>query len=307
MAVKQPSVAITGRRAGLARTLRRNLVGWLFLLPAVLLFYFFAWVPIVSGLLLSLREVSLTGPSEFVGLQNYGIIFNDRLFFLAWRNTFYFVMLSLLFGYAVPIIMALLVQEIPWGKAFFRGSLYVPSIVPGVVVSILWLLVFRPSNGLLNMLLEALNLPPGQWIYSPFSAMPSLVLMATWAGAGATHIIYLAALQNVPAELYDASEVDGASVLQRLRYITLPQLRTVMLIILLLQVIGTVQTFTEPFIMTGGGPGNATLTVMLQIYRYAFVDFRFGIAAAAGMVLFLFLVVVSVVYFRVMREQGAGA
>ncbi len=307
MAAKQASVAIAGRRTGLARFLRRNLVGWLFLLPAVLLFYFFAWVPIVSGLLLSLKEVSLTGPSEFVGLQNYNIIFNDRLFFLAWRNTLYFVLLGLLFGYAVPIIMALLVQEIPWGKAFFRGSLYVPSIVPGVVVSILWMLVFRPSNGLLNLMLKALHLPTGQWIYSPISAMPSLVLMATWAGAGATHIIYLAALQNVPAELYDAAEVDGASVLQRLRYITLPQLRTVMLIILLLQIIGTVQTFTEPFIMTGGGPGNATLTVMLQIYRYAFVDFRFGIAAAAGMILFLFLVVVSMLYFRIMRTQGSGA
>ncbi|MDI6783253.1 MAG: sugar ABC transporter permease, partial [bacterium] len=159
-----------------------------------------------------------------------------------------------------------------------------------------------PGTGLANLILNYLHLPTSQWLLSEKTAMFSLVIMATWQGAGATAIIYLAGLQGISEELYEAAEIDGASIRQRMLHITIPQIRPVMLIMLLLQIIGTFQVFGEPLIMTKGGPNNATLTIMLLIYRYAFTYVQFGAAAAISLCLFMVLLILTVIYFRLTKR-----
>ena len=277
---------------------RKRLIGYLFLLPAVLSFIYFVWYPLVLTFIMSLQKVNLAGATSFVGLSNFKTLFADPVFGQAWRNAGYFTILALLFGYLVPVIVAVLINEVRRGQAFFRIAVYLPKVAPSVAVSILWLWLFDPSLGLLNTILGWFNIPPSQWLLSSRTALPSLVLMATWAGFGGTAIIYLAGLQGIPEELYEAAEIDGANIWQRAWNITIPQLRPVMAVMFILQILGTMQVFTEPFIMTGGGPNNATMTILLLIYRYAFTYMDMGVASAASLLLFIVLAILSYIYFR---------
>jgi multiple sugar transport system permease protein len=175
-----------------------------------------------------------------------------------------------------------------------------------VVAVLLWKVFYDASpNGVFNTILGWFGIPPQPWIQDATTAMPSLVLQATWAGAGATVIIYLAALRSVPPELYDAAEVDGASIWQKVWHVTLPQLRGILFITLILQIIATAQVFLQPFLFTGGGPNNATTTILLLIYQYAFQNSlggAYGKATALSLMLALFLAVLSIVYFRITRR-----
>lgn len=281
---------------------RKTIIGYLFLIPAVLSFVYFVWYPLVLAAIMSFQKVNLAGVTSFIGTENFQTLFSDPVFIKAWTNTAYFTVLALLFGYLVPIIVAVLMNEVRHGQAFFRISVYLPRVAPGVAVSILWLWLFDPAMGLLNSILSFFQLPPSQWLLSASSAMPSLVLMSTWAGFGGTAIIYLAALQGVPEELYEAAEIDGASIWQRALNITIPQLKPVMLVTLILQILGTMQVFAEPFIMTGGGPNNATMTILLLIYRYAFTYMDMGVASAASLVLFVVLAILSFIYFKLNNQ-----
>lgn len=288
----------------LRKTISKQTVPWLFLLPAVLLFAVFAWYPIILGLIVSLQKFQAVGAATFVGFDNFKTLFADPLFAVAWKNTGYFVVLGIVIGFLVPVTLAIVINEMRHHQAFFRVSYYLPSILPGIVVATLWRWLYDPGNGLFNTVLQSLGLAPAGWLLDQRMAMPALVFMATWAGAGATTMIYLAALQSVPAELYEAAEIDGASIWRRALHITIAQIRPVMLAILILQVIGTFQVFTEPFVMTGGGPNNATMTVMLLIYRYAFRYYDFGVASALGFTLFIVLLVVTAIYMRVTRKYS---
>lgn len=283
----------------MGKTLKRQFLPWLFLLPTVLGFIVFSWYPIVLGLIVSLQKYHPIRPPQFVGLANFETLFSDPLFVTAWKNTVEFSLLSLLIGYPVPVVLAILVNEVRRGKSFYRIAYYLPAVLPGVVTAVLWRWLYDPGVGLLNTVIRVFGGQGLPWLMSADTVIPSLVFMATWAGFGSTTVVYLAALQGVPSELYEAAEIDGALVLQRLRYITLPQIRPVMLTMLILQIIGTFQVFTEPFVMTSGGPNNASLTILLLIYRYAFMYFDFGVAAAAGFILFVVLLLVTLTYFRV--------
>jgi multiple sugar transport system permease protein len=214
--------------------------------------------------------------------------------------------LGLLIGYVVPVGLGVLVNEMRHGKSYFRLAFYLPVILPPMASLILWKMgLYNSDWGLLNMGLKSLGLPRVLWLDSTQWAMPSLVIFSTWANAGGTMLLYLAALQGVPAHLYDAAEIDGAGIGQRFLHITLPQIRGVMLILLVLQIIGTMQVFTEPFVMTGGGPANATLTLIMLVYRYAFSYGNFGVASALGFVLFVVLVIFSVLYLWLTRKFEA--
>ena len=283
---------------------RKKIMGYLFLLPAVVSFLYFVWYPLVLSFIMSVQRVSLAGVTSFVGSANFKTLWADPVFAKAWSNTAYFTVLALLIGYLVPVIVAVLINEVRFGQAFFRISVYLPRVAPAVAVSILWLWLFDPSRGLLNTILGWFGLPASQWLLSSKTAMPSLVLMSTWAGFGGTAIIYLAALQGIAEELYEAAEIDGASIWQRARNITLPQLKPVMLVTLILQLLGTMQVFSEPFIMTGGGPNNATMTVLLLIYRYAFNYMDLGVASAASLILFVILAILSFVYFKLSNQEN---
>ncbi len=286
--------------------LRRSLSGYLFLLPALFIFALFVWYPVVLGILMSFQSVDLINPSTWVGWANYHAVFADPLFAVAWRNTLAFTGYALLFGYIVPIILALVINEMRHGKGFFRLAFYIPVMLPPIVTVFLWRWIYNPDSGLLNALLNLVHLPGGLWLETPSSALPALVVIATWSGAGTSMLIYLAALQGVSATLYEAAEIDGASIGRRLWHVTLPAIRPILLLMLVLQVISTMQVFIEPFTVTSGGPQNATMSVLLLIYNYAFQQADFGGASAIGVLLFLVLALFALIYMRMTSRLMQG-
>jgi len=290
-----------GERLALGRVrlfLGRNLGGYLFLLPALVIFALFVWYPLVLGFVMSFQSVDMINPAAWVGWTNYHMVFSDPLFAIAWRNTLAFTGYALLFGYVVPIVLALLINEMRHGRALFRLAFYLPVMLPPIVTAFLWLWLYNADSGLINALLGLFHLPGGLWLENQSSALPALVVVATWGAAGSTFLIYLAALQGVPASLYEAAEIDGSNLWQRIWHITLPTIRPIMLLMLVLQIIATMQVFTEPFTITGGGPDNATVTVLMLIYRYTFQNAEFGEASALGVILFLVLAIFALIYMR---------
>ncbi|MEA2644892.1 MAG: multiple sugar transport system permease protein [Chloroflexota bacterium] len=281
----------------------QNLAGYLFLLPALLIFGLFVWYPLVLGFVMSFQSVDMINPAVWVGWANYQKVFSDPLFGVAWRNTLAFTGYALLFGYFVPIVLALMINEMRHGRALLRLAFYLPVMLPPIVTAFLWLWLYNADAGLINSLLQLFHLPAGLWLESQSTALPALVVVATWGAAGSALLIYLAALQGVPASLYEAAEIDGSNLWQRIWHITLPTIRPIMLLMLVLQIIATMQVFTEPFTITGGGPDNATLTVLILIYRYTFQDAEFGEASAMGVILFLVLAVFALIYMRMTSRQ----
>jgi multiple sugar transport system permease protein len=286
--------------------IRRNLAGYLFLLPALVIFGLFVWYPLVLGFVMSFQSVDMVNPAVWVGWSNYQNVLSDPLFGVAWHNTLAFTGYALLFGYIVPIAVALLINEMRHGKGLFRLAFYLPVMLPPIVTAFLWLWLYNADHGLINAVLQLFNLPGGLWLASKGTALPALVVVATWGAAGSTMLIYLAALQGVPASLYEAAEIDGSNLWQRIWHITLPTIRPIMLLMLVLQIIATMQVFTEPFTITGGGPDNATLTVLMLIYRYTFQNAEFGEASALGVILFLVLAAFALVYTRMTGRLMAG-
>ena len=277
----------------------------LFALPLLLIFGLFSWWPIGRSLVMSFEKTNLL-TSSWVGLDNFRAVLADPLLGKAIGNTAWFALLALVLGYPVPLIAAVLMSEVRRLKGLYSALAYLPVVVPPVVAVLLWRFFYDPRpEGVFNTLLGGLGGGALPWLQSPTWAMPSLVLEATWAAAGGTMIIYLAALTSVPPELYDAAEVDGASIWRKVWHVTLPHLRGVLLITLILQIIGTTQVFLEPYLFTNGGPADATLTVLLLIYRYAFgqsLGADYGKATALSLMLALFLAVLSLVYLRLTRR-----
>ncbi|MFJ2633702.1 carbohydrate ABC transporter permease [Streptomyces sp. NPDC087422] len=291
-------------RDRLRRAVVDNLVAYLFLVAGVAAFAVFSWYPIVRGVLLSFQQVNYAEPARWVGLDNFHRLFADPLFVTAWRNTAYFSLLALVFGFAAPFVTAIVLNELRHGKAYLRMTVYLPVMLPPIVTMLLWRWFYDPGPGLFNNVLRIAHLPAQSWLESQNLSMISLVLGSTWANMGTTTLIYLAALGGVPGELYEAAELDGATVRQRLWHVTIPQMRFILMITLLLQVIGTMQVFIEPFVLTGGGPDDATVTVLLLLYRYAFVYNDFGLASAMSTVLFVVLGIFAGVYLRLTRSKG---
>jgi multiple sugar transport system permease protein len=299
-----PRTAEPERRHGRPwrRKVADNLVAYAFLSGGLLCFALFSWYPAIRSVVLSFQQNDFVEPGTWVGLSNFRHLFSDPEFGAAWRNTFEFTGLALVIGFTVPFALAVLLNEMRHAKAFFRLAVYLPVMIPPVVTALLWKWFYDPGPGLFNEVLRALHLPTSSWTNSTSTAMVSLVLVSTWANMGGTVLIYLAALQGIPGELYEAAELDGASLWQRIRHVTIPQTRFVMLMLLLLQIVATMQVFTEPYVMTGGGPQDATITVLYLIYKYAFVYFDYGTACALSVMLLAFLGVFSALYLRLTRE-----
>ncbi|GAA3113346.1 multiple sugar transport system permease protein [Kribbella aluminosa] len=275
----------------------------IFAVPVVLCFVYFSWGPIVRGLLLSFQRTNLVQAPQWVGLDNLSYVLSDPLLPKAALNTAWFALLALVIGFPVPIFLAVFMNEMRRTGWLYSALAYLPAVLPPVAAILLWKFFYDPgAGGIFNTLLGFVGLGPFPWLNSTAMAMPAIVLEATWAGAGATAIIYLAALGSVQTELYEAAEIDRAGIWRKVWHITIPQLRNIILVMMLLQLIGTFQLFAEPFLFTGGGPDNATLTIMLMIYQYAFVNGDFGAAAALSLILALFLCVLSGVYQLVTRR-----
>ncbi|RRR98308.1 carbohydrate ABC transporter permease [Glycomyces terrestris] len=294
--------------ARLARA-RAGLHTLVFLAPMLLVFGVFSWVPIGRAVVMSFQRTNLVADPVFVGFANFQQVAADPLLWTAVQNTGYFALLALLFGYPVPLVAAILMSEVRRLRGLFSALAYLPVVVPPVVAVLLWKLFYDAGeDGVFNTVLGWFGLGPVAWLQDADAVMPALVLEATWAAAGGTVVIYLAALIGVDPSLYEAAEIDGAGVWRKLWHITLPQLRGVLLITFILQIIGTAQVFLEPFLFTDGGPANRTLTLLLLIYRYAFTNSLggdYGAAAALSLMLALVLAAFSMLYFRLTRSWSS--
>jgi len=288
----------------LRRKIQDNLTAYGFLAAALVIFALFSWYPIIRGVLLSFQQVNFVSDPTWVGFDNFATLFADPLFLTAWRNTLYFTALALVVGFALPFAVAIVLNELRHVKGYFRMVVYLPVMLPPVVIAILWRWFYDPGPGLFNNVLSLFGIPGLQWLDSTDTSMLSLVLVSTWGAMGSATLIYLAALQTIPGELYEAAELDGANIWQRIRHVTIPQTRFIILMLMLLQIIATMQIFTEPFVITGGGPENATVTVLYLIYKYAFLYNDFGGACALSVMLLVLLSAFSALYLKLTSSGG---
>lgn len=287
-------------RSSLAR--REAIRGYLFIAPAVLGFLVWVAGPMLFSAWLSLTEWDLLSPPEFVGLSNYQAMLKDPLFWQSLKVTAYFTLISVPLFQGLAFAVALLMNVKVRGITIFRTIYYLPSIVPVVANALLWAWVFNSDFGLLNAALRAIGLPKVLWLQDPSWAMPALIVMSLWSLGGAM-LIYLAGLQGVPQQLYEAAEIDGANHWHRFRHVTIPMMSPVIFFNLVLGLIGALQTFTQGYIITNGGPQNSTLFYALYLYRRAFTDFKMGYAAALAWVLFAIVLVLSLLVFRYLGRQ----
>jgi multiple sugar transport system permease protein len=308
-----PRVARPTAYGHLGQRARRNLGAHGFLIGAVLCFAFFSWYPMVREIIMSFQKTQL-GVTSWAGWANYSRIFHDPTFWQAWRNTAEFTLLALVLGYAVPFFTAILLNELRHARGYLRILVYLPVMLPPASALLLFAYFYDPTYGLFNDVLHALHLPTSQFVQAPgtgfvSTAMISVVVASTWMNMGGATLIYLAALQNIPGELYEAAEIDGASLASRIRHITIPQTRLILSMLLMLQIVATMQMFVEAFVLTNGGAGvgNNTLSVVNLIYQYAFAmsgASNYNSASALGVLLMLVLAVFSGGYLWATRERA---
>jgi multiple sugar transport system permease protein len=286
-----------GRYSGLAR--REAIEAYLFILPWILGLLFFTLGPFLAGLVLSLTDYSALEEPRFVGLQNYAALAADPRFRLSIYNTAYYVFLSVPLNMLVGLLLAILLNQKVRGVTVFRTAFYMPAIVPAVPSIALFIWILHDRFGLLNGLLFSLGLPGPHWLTGPEWTKPALILWTLWQ-AGAGMIIYLAGLQGVPQELYEAASIDGAGALRRFWHVTLPMISPTIFFVLTMGIIGSFQVFTAAFILgasydfaASAGPLDSLLFWVLYIYHQGFFFFKFGYASALALVLFVVILLVT--------------
>jgi multiple sugar transport system permease protein len=282
---------------------RKQGVAYLFLLPALAAFTLVTWYPILSTIIYSFQKVNVAGVQGWVGFSNYERMFGNPIFYTAWQNTLVYVLLSLVMGAMVPIVLALIINEMRGLSSFFQTIVYLPTLIPIAVGLIVWRQIYAPTGGILNSLLKLVNIAPQLWLQDPLLAKPALIIIMTWIGAGGATLLYLYALREIPPEIFEAAELDGFSVFQRIRYVALPLLRSRIQIMLVLQIITVAQVFTEPFVLTNGGPASSTTSPVLEIYNIAFTRTDFGLASAWGVSMLVALSIFSILYVIFTKED----
>lgn len=282
---------------------RELLKGLLFISPAIVGFFAFAAWPIFQSLYYSFTDYSVLQSPYWTGFDNYTRLFRDRLFTLSLRNTLFMVVIGLPIHLAFDLLMAMLLNTKIRGLSVFRTIFYLPSITPIVATAVLWLWIFNAQYGLLNMVVSALGLSTVGFLTDPRWTKPSLIFMGMWYG-GNTILIYLASLQDVPAELMEAAELDGAGSWSRVRNIVLPMISPAIFYTLVINLIGYFQYFTEAWVMTAardgsaGGPSNSLMFYAMYLYQNAFQFFKMGYASAQAWILFAIVLVATLVLFR---------
>ena len=270
--------------------------GLAFLSPWLVGFCVFTLLPVALSFYYSLCDYSLLQKPYYVGLGNYHDLAADPVFWKSLTNTFYYAAMSLPASLAVSLGLALLLNSDIRGQAFYRTIVFLPSLVPAVASAMLWLWLFNAQLGLINVLLGKIGIAGPPWLASETWAMPALAFMSLW-GVGQTVVIYLAGLQDVPQELYDAAELDGANPWQRLRNVTLPMISPVIFFNLIMAIIGSMQVFAVPYIMTGGGPARATYFFTMYLYDNAFNYLKMGYASAMAWVQLLIILALTAAAF----------
>lgn len=297
---------MSGRALGLLRRSpgpEQNYWGFLFVLPILSLFAVFKFQPILRAVFLSFTDANPFDPNvNIVGLGNYQQLLADEQFINSVGVTAYYVV-----GAVVPIVvlslgLALLLNEKLRGMRIFRVLTFFPAIIPIIVVPILWQFLFHPY-GLVNVGLESVGVEPVSWLHDKGAVIPAFIIATDWRLVPLFSIIFLAGLQGIPDDLYDASKVDGASPFQRFRFVVLPLLRPIVLVVVVISTLFCARSFVIAFVLTGGGPDNASQTLSVFIYRTAFQFFRVGYASAASMVLLLIMIGVTLLNLRLLRSD----
>lgn len=308
-ALARRSVKPLAAKAARGPSLRQNLTGWAFAAPFVVLFGVFLAFPIFASFLLSftsfgLRDLQNPIGTTFVGLQNYIDLFSDAKFWKSLANTVYFVVVGVPVTLAFGLLIAnALNRGVTRFRTLFRVGYYLPVITSIVAIAVVWRFLLNPDVGLINMALGAIGIDGPAWLADPVLAMPSIIAMAVWRNLGFAMIVFLAGMQAIPASLYEAASIDGAGRWQSFRSITIPLLRPTILFMTVITTIGYLQLFEEPFVMTAGGPLDATLSVTMYMYQQGFTFFDQGYASAIAYVLFLIVAVIAFLQFRFLRSD----
>lgn len=286
----------------MSRERRNFLIGIGFVSPWIIGFLAFTLVPVALSFYYSLCDYSLLQPPAFIGLENYRELAADPIFWKALRNTGYYAAIALPLGLFTALWIALLLNAPIRGVSIYRTIVFLPSLVPLVASAMLWLWMFNSKLGLVNTALVAVGVsnPPG-WLTDTAWAMPALIIMSVW-GVGNTVVIFLAGLQDVPRDLYEAAEIDGAGPVRRLLHVTLPMLSPVIFFNLIMAIIGALQVFAAPFIMTGGGPARSTYFFTMYLYDNAFSYLRMGYASSMAWVQLLIILALTGIAFATSRR-----
>ena len=294
------------RRFRLTHLQLRNLWGFAFAVPAICLFALFSIYPIARTLFLSFFDYSVVDPPRPVGLDNYRQLMDDPRFHASLLNSFRYVVITYVPVWCFALLLALALNTRIKARAIFRTIYFIPVVMSWVVVSVIWKLIFH-RNGLINTLfLQPIGVPPKNWLTDLGLAPDAIVIMSVWKEVGFFMVIFLAGLQNIPADYHEAARVDGSSNLQVFRYITLPLLQPTILFATVIGLIAGLQVFIPQFVMTQGGPVDATLVLTLDIYQTAFVFLDGGKASAMSVVLFVIIAIVTLIQFRLYRSRSYG-
>ena len=291
------------RDGSLRRKVRDNLTGYAFLVGALICFLTFSWWPIIREIIMSFQRTNF-GATTWVGWANYTRIWDDPTFAKAFQNTFIFTGLALVFSFVLPFFIAILVNEFRHAQGYLRILVYLPVMLPPVAALNLFKYMYDPGAGIFNDILSHVGLPTSQWVQSTTMTIPSLVIASTWMNFGSATLIYLAALQGIPGELYEAAELDGARLWGRIWHVTIPQTRLILSLMLMLQIVATMQLFIEPLVLAGGdGVNDSATSVVYLIYQHLFKFNDFNGGAALGVMLLVLLAAFSAVYTWLSPKQ----
>src|SRR5947209_8905270 len=309
--VRQPGVQAqrVPRSKGMPRW-RNDLVGFGFVLPFLIAYALFLLWPVHLGLRMSLYNWNLAGggTTDFLGLGNYQELFSDSNFWAALWHTILFTVLSTPVLVVLALALALLINRAIPAKWLFRLSFFAPFVLPVTVVVLIWQWLFTPGFGLINSTLTAIGLPAVNWLTDPHVAMISVVVVTIWWTVGVNFLLYLAGLQQIPQDMYEAAAIDGAGAWTQILRITIPLLGRITTLIVILQVIASLQVFSQIYLLTTGGPDFVTRPVIQYIYETGFSSYRVGFASAASYVLFVLILVVTAGQFTLLqRQQRRGA
>jgi multiple sugar transport system permease protein len=289
---------------------RRANPAWFFVAPALAAIALFLFVPVVASLLLSFTDFDIYAVADpanlrFVGLGNYGTLLGDPLFARALRNTLYYVVVGGPLSVAVSLAAALLVNaRLTRWRPLFRTAFFLPVVTTLVAIAVVWRYLYHPRVGLVNQLLAQLGIAPIDWLGDPLWAMPAIIAMSVWKNFGFNMVIFVAGLQAIPERLYEAASLDGAGPLRQFRHVTLPMLAPTALFVAIMTMVGGFQLFAEPYVMTQGGPSNATLSIVLLMFQEGFRFWNMGYAAAVAFVLFAILLVATALQLKLRPLDG---
>lgn len=282
--------------------MKKDRIGYLFITPYVLHFFLFLAFPLIFSFILIFHRWDILSPMNWVGMGNFEKLFQDRLFFKSLFNTIVFLIIHIPLQITVALFIAEVLNQKIKFRGFFRAAFFLPVVVSGVVISMLWSQLYAQDTGLLNSFLTSIGLGRINWITSPRMAMPSIAFVATWKNVGLYIVLFLVGLQSVPKSLYEAADIEGANHWRKFIHITLPMINPTMFMVVVLSTIGGFSLFIEPVIITGGGPMNSTLSAMLYIYKQGFNFYHMGYAATLGF-FFAFIVLIVIIIQRKVVEK----